>query len=162
MKSIYAATIGLAAVLAIVVGGRAIRADDDARPSQQLAQADTVLVATLTSTEQVGRAGPPRATGNAVINLKPMTNEVCYNVIIRGMTGTAAHIHKAARGQNGPVSVPFNTPKDSTSTGCAKVDAMLLTDLGTNPTMYYVNVHSAEFPQGAIRGQLGKPLGRME
>ena len=124
----------------------------------KLTRADTMFVATLSSTEIVGRAGPPGASGNATINLRPMTNEVCYRVVIHGITATAAHIHKAPKGETGPVSVPFSTPRDTTSTGCTKVDAMVLTDIGVNPTNYYVNVHTAAFPGGAIRGQLAKPL----
>ena len=159
MQPIIGATIGLAALFALVAVKTATPSNPDGSQGRSLAQADTSLIATLTSTEQVGRAGPPRGTGAATLSLRPITNEVCYNVIIRGITGTAAHIHKGAKGENGPVAVPFAAPKDSTSTGCAKVEAMLLTDIGTNPTAYYINVHTADFPQGAIRGQLGKPLG---
>jgi hypothetical protein len=160
MHSLTGLTLGFAAVVAVAMGDTVIPTNPLTDPQQQLTQADTILVATLTSTEQVGRAGPPRGTGTATINLRPMTNEVCYNVVIRGITGTGAHIHKAARGENGPVAVPFEAPKDSTTKGCAKFTAKLLSEIGTNPTGFYVNVHTADFPQGAIRGQLGKPLGR--
>ncbi len=160
MQSLFGPIVGVAAALTIVVGGTSIPTNPLSDPERGSTQAETMLVATLTSTELVGRAGPPNATGSVVINLRPITNEVCYNVVTRGITGTAAHIHKGAKGSSGPVSVPFTAPKDGATAGCAKVDAPLLTDIGTNPTNYHVNVHTTEFPQGAIRGQLGKPLGR--
>jgi hypothetical protein len=158
MQSFHTPLIALTTVAAVAVILTPML--PDAIPQRQTTQADTMLVAMLSGSENVGRAGPPAAMGHATINLRPMSSEVCYNVVIKGITGNAVHIHKAPKGQNGPVSVPFTAPKDTITTGCAKVDATTMTDIGSNPTMFYVNVHTTEFPQGAIRGQLGKPLGR--
>jgi len=55
----------------------------------------------------------------------------------------------------GPVVVPLDAPTDGSSSGCATVDRALAKDIRQNPEDYYVNVHNAEFPAGAIRGQLG-------
>ena len=62
---------------------------------------------------------------------------------------TAAHIHKAPAGTNGPVvfTVPTGSPVDTT----VLFDLVAILDLtGGN---FYLNVHSEVFPGGEIRGQ---------
>jgi hypothetical protein len=44
----------------------------------------------------------------------------------------------------------FNAKKAT----CVKVAAKVLGDIAMNPSMYYFNVHSAKYPDGAVRGQL--------
>jgi len=69
---------------------------------------------------------------------------------------TLMHIHTGAAGANGPVFVDF-APPSGTVTAVAKC----VTDtpekaqaIIANPAGHYLNVHSASFPNGAIRGQL--------
>jgi hypothetical protein len=69
---------------------------------------------------------------------------------------TAAHIHVGAAGVAGPVVVPL-APPTGTSSGCVTgVSPELIKAITQNPQNYYVNVHNAEFPAGALRGQLSK------
>ena len=68
---------------------------------------------------------------------------------------TAAHIHIAPPGSAGPIVVPLNPPTSGQSQGCATVSYQLAVNLVQNPDDYYVNVHNADFPGGALRGQLG-------
>lgn len=74
---------------------------------------------------------------------------------------TAAHIHAGAAGINGEVVVPLfeaaaGLPKSIHGVGgvVRNVDAALLQRVRTRPASYYVNVHNADFPAGAVRGQL--------
>jgi hypothetical protein len=67
--------------------------------------------------------------------------------------------NEAASGKAGSVVVPLATPSNgdfSESIGCYSVTPDLLTSITTNPSGFYLNVHTAEFPNGALRGQLIK------
>ena len=47
-------------------------------------------------------------------------------------------------------------PTNGESSGCASASGELIKAIFQNPANYYVNVHNAEYPGGALRGQLGK------
>ncbi|GAA5061657.1 hypothetical protein HNP84_005875 [Thermocatellispora tengchongensis] len=40
--------------------------------------------------------------------------------------------------------------------GIVRSDAGLLADIAKSPKKWYANLHTGEFPDGAVRGQLGK------
>jgi hypothetical protein len=73
---------------------------------------------------------------------------------------TAAHIHEAGPGVAGGIVVGFPPPPaGNTHSGTVAVtDQDLLNRLRTNPTSFYVNVHTDDFPGGAVRGQVGTTL----
>ena len=104
------------------------------------------------------RGGPsadPDGIGFAVVTFDPDRGQVCYFLAVANIApATAAHIHFAPRGSNGPVVVPFNPPTNGTSSGCAPAAVPLVQNLIANPSQYYVNVHNAQYPGGAVRGQL--------
>ena len=78
---------------------------------------------------------------------------VSGSVTSTGIAGTAAHIHEAAPGKNGPVIVPLTKDGDTYSVpaGAKLTDAQFASFQAGN---LYVNVHTAANPGGEIRGQL--------
>ena len=117
------------------------------------------------STELTGAAeapgpGDPDGSGTAKLTLNPGLEEVCWQISVADVAPiTAAHIHRAAAGVPGPVVVPLFPPlpdADGNSSGCIAADRDLILDIIQNPEGYYVNVHNADFPAGALRGQLSK------
>jgi hypothetical protein len=102
-------------------------------------------------------SGDPVATGTATIRIRARQPRLCYQIVARDLSGAAAaaHIHRGAAGAAGPVVIPLRTPNAAgKSSGCARVKGSLLKAILANPKRYYVNVHTAEFPAGAIRAQL--------
>jgi hypothetical protein len=114
---------------------------------------------TLTGAQEVPGPGDNDAIGTAFVSLDPATNQVCYAISADKITypATAAHIHKGAAGVSGPVVVPFtNAPQaiGSIQVGCVTADPTVLSDIAANPSGYYVNIHTSDYPDGALRGQL--------
>jgi len=125
-----------------------------------LGLAATPALAAETLSAHLGGAGSPDTdgAGHATFKIDTAKNEVCYDVMVEKIgAATAAHVHKGAAGASGPPVVPMKAPDASgKSSGCATVGADVVKDILANPAGYYVNVHNAEFPGGAIRGQLSK------
>lgn len=71
-------------------------------------------------------------------------------------TAVAGHIHGAAKGKAGPVVVPLFMGDVPSRTRCVRAKRSLVRDILRDPADYYVNVHTPDFPDGAIRGQLTK------
>lgn len=106
------------------------------------------LSAILTGANEVG-GGDPDGVGFATVSFNGGT--ISYAVLVNGIGApTAAHIHRGTIGQNGDPVVTFNPP----AFGSTAADPGLLAEILANPSQFYVNVHTAEFPSGAVRGQL--------
>lgn len=101
-------------------------------------------------------AGDPVATGTATFRLRAGQGQVCYTLTATNLPAAiAAHIHRGVAGSAGNVVVPLQTPNASgASSGCATVTRALAASILANPASFYANVHTNEFPGGAIRGQL--------
>jgi hypothetical protein len=118
--------------------------------------ATTNMRADMTGPQETSPPGPPGANGTAAITLDDAANTVCYQLTYSGISKpTAAHIHAGAKGVAGPPVVTFDVQKAGDK-GCVPADHTVITQILGNPAGYYVNVHTSEFPKGAMRGQLAK------
>ena len=147
MKRNFSIAMAVAAV-AVLGGCQMMRGDSkDASPTT----ARNMMGVSLSGKNEV----PPNdssATGSAMVTLMA-DGAIKAHVTANGMEATAAHIHMAAAGANGPVVVPL---EKQGSDFVSKADAKLTPEQVTayRGGQMYVNVHSAKFPNGEIRAQL--------
>ncbi len=101
-------------------------------------------------------AGDPVGTGTATVRLRKGQGQACFTIATTNLpTAVAAHIHTGAAGTAGTVVVPLGTPDGSgKSSGCLPAARSVVASILKSPASFYVNVHTGEFPGGAIRGQL--------
>jgi len=103
--------------------------------------------------------GDPDGTGMARVAINDDTNRICTDLEVRDIGNvTAAHIHRGAAGANGPPVVTLDPPDDDDSNDCDVASDALVAEILANPAGFYVNVHTADFPAGAIRGQLARAM----
>ena len=116
--------------------------------------APTNLQAAMDAAEEVPDPGPAGAKGTAKLVLDDAANTLCYELAWEGIKDpTAAHVHTGAKGVAGPVAVDFKL-KENGPKACVPADPTVLGSIRDNPGGHYVNVHTADYPRGAIRGQL--------
>jgi CHRD domain len=141
----FAAVAAVALLALLVVGAAAVVAGG--RP----------FSTTLTGAAEVPGPGDPDGSGTASLRLNAGQEEICYELTVSGIApATAAHIHVGNATTAGPVVVGLSPPTSGSSSGCATADPELIKAIMQNPESYYVNVHNAEYPAGALRGQLSK------
>lgn len=101
------------------------------------------------------------ASGKISITYDKCSNMLKYTITWKNLTGApvAAHIHgPAPRGVNASVKHDFaalipKTPS-GTFTNEVKVDGVAIVEESLLLGMYYINIHTAQYPGGEIRGQL--------
>jgi hypothetical protein len=85
-------------------------------------------------------------------------NTLCYGLAVRDISKPiAAHIHRGGPNKNGPIVVPLTPPEAGDpghSSNCTTVESQLIAQIRKKPGRFYVNVHTDDFKDGAIRGQL--------
>jgi len=134
-------------------------------------RADFTATATLLGANELPPHNVP-GTGSATIDFLAALDEITYTVTFSGLTApaTASHIHIGAATANGPVVLPFTNQAPPHATAgtfsgtLTNADiigqaATGLTDISQIAALIeagnaYVNIHTATFPGGEIRGQL--------
>lgn len=125
--------------------------------------AETTLSATLAGGDAEVPPGDPDGSGTASIVIDPAAGTLCWDFSTTNVgPGTMSHIHAGAAGAAGDVVVPLDTDGfEESSEGCIEPmeDAAVLQEILDAPGDYYLNVHTEEFPGGAVRGQLAAAPG---
>ena len=124
-------------------------------------QNTTELQAKLKGKNEVPGPGSPKGKADIHVFVKPTQKKVCFNFDVSKLDPiTAGHIHKGDSETAGPIKVTlFEDETGLAGTGayegCVKnVKAKLLKKIAAAPEKFYVNLHTLDYPDGAIRGQL--------
>ena len=104
------------------------------------------------------QAGVPDTGASGFLSYSVTGSEFCYRLEVRHLSApvTVGHIHVGARNSKGNVVIPLEVGKgtDWTVSSCVEATPTVLKEIAANPRGYYVNVHSANYQAGEIRGQL--------
>ena len=115
------------------------------------------LMTALSGAMEVPGPGDVDGTGKFNATINPGQTQVCYTLSVAKIDkATMAHIHRGVAGVAGPAVIALKAPASGSSTACATVTRALAKELITNPAGFFVNVHNAAYPAGAVRGQLMK------
>jgi CHRD domain len=110
------------------------------------------LKVNLTGSQEI----PPVTTSASAVGVITVAADksVRGSVTVSGISPTAAHIHEAPAGTNGPIVIPLVKTGDNVWTvpeGAKMTDAQF--DSYKAGNLYY-NVHSATYKGGELRGQI--------
>lgn len=119
----------------------------------------TANAETFTASINGAQTVPPSgstATAYGRVFVDESAGMITYVVVFSGLSSsqTAAHIHIGAIGVNGAVAITLSTPGGTSNTisGSAAITPAQIAQLRAHQA--YINIHSANFPGGEIRGQL--------
>ncbi len=144
-------TFGLMAVTGLVLG---ITAPVGAQGG------DRALFAVMTGAKEVDvngeHHGDPNGRGSFSATLDG--RQLCYGLQVKNINDpVAAHIHRGGKSVAGPVVQELQAPTagdPGASSACVRLSRSLARSLRSNPGRFYVNVHTPDLPNGAVRGQL--------
>lgn len=115
------------------------------------ASSTNVVAATLDGSSVVS-GGDPDGSGSFTLRIDAGDGGFCYDLNINGVRNVgAAHIHEGAEGLPGRPVLDLVA-----GSHCSNTDAQALNDIVDNPSNYYIDVLSSDYPEGAVRGQLAR------
>ncbi len=165
MRTRIILTVAAAAFAAIALATGALAGSAKKPPkSQATAKLESrALFSVLTGRNEIGAngrrgAGDPDGRGSftAIVD----GGQLCFGVTVTNLdTPTAAHIHAGRRNQNNPPLITLTQPTagdPGAASGCVPVTTEVAQAILKNPHKYYFNVHTAAYPNGAVRGQLSR------
>jgi len=140
----------------MIVGAAALSACSTI-PSGSARTTGRTLMIPLTGAAEGPGLGDPDGGGMAELLIDPVRGRFCYVLTVDGIApAQLAHIHRSPVGEaGGPIVVHLEAPTDGESEDCMAIAPEVARSLLQSPAAYYVNVHNADHPGGAVRGQLG-------
>jgi hypothetical protein len=118
-------------------------------------------------TVHLAPSGDPDGSGVAVLRVDSDADVVCYTIVVRNISAPtepapglgSAHVHGPlpATGIAIDLDAVFMAAGATTfiASDCVGASGATIDAVLANPELFYVNVHNAQFPAGAVQGSLG-------
>jgi hypothetical protein len=88
--------------------------------------------------------------------LDGVASQVCWTLTYKGSgKPLSAHVQIGGAGKDGPVVIPLGAV--FARKGCEYAPRASMAKVSANPGAFYVNVHTRQHLNGAVRGQLHTP-----
>jgi hypothetical protein len=121
--------------------------------------AATVLKSRMTGAQIVNEdGGAPRGVAQASLTLNEPAHRICFEISYHGLGGkaTGGYLRRGRPGDMArPAVVLFAARGSNPVSGCVDgVDQRTIDGLAAHPAGHYVDLTTARFPKGAVRGQL--------
>ena len=122
---------------------------------------DRAFFAVMNGAKEVdvsGQTGTGDANGRGSFSATLDGRQLCYGIQVKNINDpVAAHIHRGGPDVAGPVVQALEHPTSGdpgASSACVRLSRSLARALRNRPGRFYVNVHTGDLPNGAVRGQL--------
>lgn len=111
--------------------------------------------ATLSGSNVPG-GGDRDGWGRLRFEIDNTTHRLCADLEVRSIAEvTSAQIYRGREGEPGEPVARLERPRDDDSYDCKQIGTDLAQEIQSNPSAFYVSVATSDYPNGAIRGQLG-------
>ena len=145
----------VAKVALISLAAAALIGASPALPDSKTFTVPLSAAAQVSSLQAIGLAGDSDASGLVELTVDPGSRRICYDFsVARLATPLMAHIHKGSAEGIGPSVVTLFTGPGGDLSDCLTWTEKWLTEIVANPSEFYVNLYTTEYPEGALRGQL--------
>ena len=112
------------------------------------------FTARMTGSTEIPGPGDDDGIGTAIVEIDGMTLNYTIQAD-RIQNPDAGHIHRGSALSSGEIFIDLQADfTNGTAQGSVTLDQDTRDALLENPENFYINLHNAEFPDGAIRGQL--------
>lgn len=99
-----------------------------------------------------------QGSGSVSLRLDAGKSEMCFVVALTSLDQPVAlHLHEGALGTEASdilAALPAPPTGEGTASGCLPADALLIDRVVAGPDDFFLDVHTQQYPAGAVRGQL--------
>lgn len=136
----------------VICGSAALAAALFSAPA---AAQNTLLAANLLGQEVANGAGDDKASANFNGEVNLTRNTLCYYLDMDGLSGaTAVHIHQNDQAGTDAPTLALQVPGPSGDEVCVNGDNAVLSAILKTPGNYYIDIHTPDHADGAVRGKL--------